>query len=111
MFCYLKEYILMLFCIERPNVRKQQSVILLLCWYFFSFCGRKSGKMNEWTLVDPLFVCSGALCPSQKKFSYVVKFLSFLGKTSTKQRIKFLPQGHNTVSLVSLEPATLHFQV
>ena len=38
-------------------------------------------------------------------------FLSFRGLTSTKQRIKCLAQGHNTVPLERLKPATPQSQV
>ena len=38
-------------------------------------------------------------------------FPVFLGYTNTKQRIKYLAQGHNTVPPVSLEPATLLSEV
>ena len=34
----------------------------------------------------------------------------FLGLTSTKQRIKCLAQGHNTVPLVKLKPAPLDLE-
>ena len=45
-----------------------------------------------------LFVCFDSLRPSQQFFSY--------GLTSTKQGLMCLAQGHNTVMLVRLEPAT-----
>ena len=47
LFYYLKDCMLMLFCTERPNVRKKQSAIYCYVGIFFSFCGRKSGEMNE----------------------------------------------------------------
>ena len=51
-----------------------------------------------------LFVCVDSLRPSQQ-FS-VMSGRVFLGRTSTKQRIKCLAQGHITVPPVRLEPAT-----
>ena len=46
--------------------------------------------------------CFDSLCPSQQFFSHVGRVS--LGWTSTKQRVKCIAQGHNTVSLVMLQP-------
>ena len=48
------------------------------------------------------FVCVDALHPSRQFISHVGIF------SCTKQRIKSLAQGHNTVPLVSLESQVLH---
>ena len=61
-------------------------------------------KISEFTI--HLFVL--ILYISVNNFSVMSgKFPVFLGKTSTKQRIKCFAQGHNTVSTVSFEPVTL----
>ena len=49
--------------------------------------------------------------PSQQFFSHVGMFSCFHRLTSTKQRIKCLAQGHNTVRIVSLELPTLQSQI
>ena len=52
--------------------------------------------------IQVLFVCVHASCPSQLFFSHVKTFSSLPGLDhSTKQRIKCLAQGHNTVHLKS----------
>ena len=53
-----------------------------------------------------MVVCFDSLHPRQQSFSQV-----FLGWTSSKQRIKHLAQGHNTVPLVRIEPPTPWSQV
>ena len=52
-------------------------------------------------------VCNDALSPSQHFLSHVGTFFCLSGLNRTKQRIKCLVQGHNTVPLVSLELVTL----
>ena len=63
-------------------------------------------SLSQW--FDGLFVL--ILSSPVNNFS-VMSGQVFLGLTSTKQRIKCLAEGHNTVPSVSIEPATLQFQV
>ena len=52
------------------------------------------------------FLCVNALCPSQQFLDMSVQFPVFLGWTSTKQQLKCLAQGQNTVTTVSLQTPT-----
>ena len=58
-----------------------------------------------------LFVCVYALHPSQQFSIKLGDFPVFLGSTSTKQSIKCLAHGLNTVPLVSLKPVITQSQV
>ena len=49
-----------------------------------------------------LFVCFDSLCPSQQFFRHFGT-----GLPCTKQRIKVLAEGHNTVPLVSLKKSKI----
>ena len=53
------------------------------------------------------FACVDVLHPNQQYFVMLGQFPVFLGCTITKQQVKCYAQGHNTVTLVSLELATI----
>ena len=61
---------------------------------------------------EDLFVCVDTLHPSQQSFSHVGTISCFPGVNQyiSKQRIKCLAQGHNTVPPENLKPANLRSQ-
>ena len=69
------------------------------------------GKISKY--ISGLYVCLVWFFMSLSTFFSLVGLSGevFLGWTSFKQRIKCLSQGHNTVLLVRLKPATPQFRV
>ena len=53
--------------------------------------------------MSALNLCADALCPSQQFYSHV---RTISGLPGMKQRIKYLAQGHNAATPVSLDLAT-----
>ena len=62
-------------------------------------------------IIEPQHEISNNVVCATNKVSDQPAHMCSLDSTSTKQRIKCLAQGHNTVPSVSLEPATPQSEV
>ena len=99
----------MLDCITKDTSFRKLYEIAAFIWKVYQQAKNVTTSGIHFEIGDLLFVCVGALLPSQQFFNHVGMSSWIL--TSTKQRIKCLAQGHNTVPLVSLELMTLRSQV